>query len=104
MIYSGGDMPIREDEVRRLAEVCKLNQISRLVLFGSLARGDATSSSDVDLIADLPDEASLLDMVRIERELSKAIGKPVDLLTEESISPYIRKRIEDDRLVIYEAN
>lgn len=97
-------MSIREDDVRRLVEICRQNQISRLVLFGSLARGDATSSSDVDLIADLPDEASLLDMVRIERELSKAIGRPVDLLTEESISPYIRRRIEEDRLVIYEAN
>lgn len=97
-------MSIREDDVHRLVEICRQNQITRLVLFGSLARGDATSSSDVDLIADLPDEASLLDMVRIERELSKAIGRPVDLLTEEFISPYIRRRIEDDRLVIYEAN
>jgi len=43
-------------------------------------------------------------MVRIERELSSALGKPVDLLTEDSISPYIRDRITDDLLVLYEAH
>ena len=84
--------------------MCRANGISRLALFGSVARGEATSSSDVDLIADLPDDATLLDMVRLEREFSAALGKQVDLLTEDSISPYIRENIKDDILVVYEAN
>jgi hypothetical protein len=89
---------------RKVERICKANGISRLALFGSTARGEATPSSDIDLIADLPADATLLDMVRIERELSSALGKPVDLLTEDSISPHIRDRITDDLLVLYEAH
>jgi predicted nucleotidyltransferase len=96
-------MIITEVERKKLAQLCAANRISRLVLFGSIARGEGTSSSDVDLIADLPADATLLDMVRLEREFSSALGKPVDLLTEESISPYIRERIQDDLLLLYEA-
>ncbi|HLC02034.1 MAG TPA: nucleotidyltransferase family protein [Anaerolineales bacterium] len=97
-------MGILETDRLKLAELCRSNGISRLALFGSAARGEATSGSDIDLIADLPDGATLLDMVRLEREFSSVLGKSVDLLTEESISPYIRERIKDDILVVYEAN
>ena len=88
-------------EIERL---CKANGITRLVVFGSSARGDATTSSDLDLIADLPAEASLLDLVRIEREFSSSLGRQVDLLTEDSISPYIRRYILDDMRLLYEAD
>jgi len=90
-------------DLHRVEPICRANGITRLLLFGSLARGEATSSSDVDLIADLPSEATLLDLVRIERELSSALGMEVDLLTQDSISPYIRERIADDIRVLYEA-
>jgi predicted nucleotidyltransferase len=86
----------------KLVQLCKANGISRLVLFGSAARGEATSTSDIDLIADLPDNATLLDMIRLEREVANALGRDVDLLTESSISPYIREHITDDMVVLYE--
>jgi predicted nucleotidyltransferase len=89
---------------RKVERICKANGITRLTLFGSTARGEATPRSDIDLIAELPADATLLDVVRIERELSTALGKTVDLLTQESISPYIRDRITDDLLVVYEAH
>jgi hypothetical protein len=57
----------------------------------------------MDLIADFSRPKSLLDIVRIEREMSSALGVRVDLLTEGAISPYIRERIVDDLRVIYEA-
>jgi predicted nucleotidyltransferase len=90
-------------DFHKIEPICRANGITRLLLFGSLARGEATSSSDVDLIADLPPEATLLDLIRIEREFSSALGMDVDLLTQDSISPYIRERIVDDVRVLYEA-
>ena len=45
---------------------------------------------------------SLLDIVRIERELSTVLGNNVDLLTEVAISPYLRDRILSELRVIYE--
>ena len=45
---------------------------------------------------------SLLDIIRIERELSTVLGKKVDLLTEAAISPYLRDTILSELKVIYE--
>ena len=87
----------------KVADVCRRNEVRRLRVFGSYARGEATEASDMDLIADFSRPKSLLDIVRIEREMSSALGVRVDLLTEGAISPYIRERIADDLRVIYEA-
>ena len=87
----------------KLAGICKRNQVARLRLFGSYARGEATESSDIDLIAEFASPKSLFDIVRIEIEMSDALGRKVDLLTEGAVSPYIRDRIRDDIRVVYEA-
>jgi predicted nucleotidyltransferase len=83
--------------------VCRRNGVTRLRVFGSYARGEATKESDVDLIVDFSTPKSLIGLVRIEREMSAALGVRVDLLTEGAISPYIRERIGDDLRVVYEA-
>jgi predicted nucleotidyltransferase len=67
---------------------------------GSTARGDATRKSDVDVMARFSKRKSLLDLVRIEREMSDALGRKVDLLTEASISPHLRDRILDEMIVL----
>jgi predicted nucleotidyltransferase len=92
-----------EIDRRKVEGICRANGISRLLLFGSTARGEAAASSDVDLMVELPAEPTLLDLVRLEREFSSALGKKVDLLTRESISPYIRDSIANDLVVVYEA-
>jgi len=47
-----------------------------------VARGEETEESDVDLLVRFARPKSLLDLVRIEREFSEALGRKVDLLTE----------------------
>lgn len=56
-------------------------------MFGSFIRDEELPESDIDIIAEIKDQKTLLDFVRMERELSKSIGINVDLLTEEGISP-----------------
>jgi uncharacterized protein len=85
-----------------LAEICRRNDIVRLRVFGSFARGEEGPASDLDLIADFSTRKSLLDLVRIERELSERLGVPVDLLTERALSPYLRDRILGEARVIYD--
>jgi predicted nucleotidyltransferase len=89
-------------DIDALAEICVRNDIGRLRVFGSFARGDQGKGSDVDFIADFTSRKSLLDLVRIEREFSERIGRRVDLLTEAAISPHLRERILQDAKVIYE--
>jgi predicted nucleotidyltransferase len=72
-------------------------------LFGSFGRGDAGPDSDVDLIVEFSGPTGLLALVRLERELTEVLGRSVDLLTEEAISPHLRDRILREQRVIYEA-
>ena len=85
-----------------LAELCARNDIARLRLFGSAARGEETVNSDIDLLADFTTRKSLMQLVRIEREFSERLGRKVDLLTERALSPYLRDRILQEATVVYE--
>ena len=85
-----------------LAELCERNDIQRLRVFGSFARGEESASSDIDLLADFSRRISLLDLVRIEREFSERLGRRVDLLTEAALSPYLRERILRESQLVYE--
>jgi uncharacterized protein len=62
-------------------------------LFGSRARGEADAASDVDLLVRLAPGRTLLDLVAIKQDLEDLLGCPVDVVTEEAISPYIRSQV-----------
>jgi len=83
-------------------ELCKINDITSLSLFGSYAREDFTPTSDVDMLVSFSKPKSLLDLVRVERELSNRIGKQVDLVTEDAVSPYLKESIMSNLKIIYE--
>ena len=89
-------------DINRLIKICRENDAAMVGVFGSVARGEDTPESDIDLMVKFSKRKSLIDIVRIERELSTEIGKKVDLLTEAAISPYLRDRILSELKVIYE--
>lgn len=77
--------------------------IRRLSLFGSVARGDATADSDIDLAAEF-DPAAEMDLVRLvalERRVGKALGHSVEILPEPVENPRLRANLERDRLVAF---
>ncbi|MFH1442225.1 MAG: nucleotidyltransferase family protein [Candidatus Omnitrophota bacterium] len=90
------------DNKEKLLEACINNDIVFLAIFGSFIKEDFTEDSDIDLLARFSEPKSLLDLVRIERVLSEVLGRKTDLLTEASISPYLRDRIKNEMEVVYE--
>jgi len=86
-----------------LIELCRQNDVKQLSLFGSMARGDETPQSDIDLLVEFSTRKSLLALVALERQFSLLFGREVDLLTEAAISPYLRNRIKQDARVLYAA-
>ncbi len=89
-----------------LEQLCRTNQISRLALFGSQLRGTAGPESDIDLLVEFLPEArpTLLDMARIEIELSQALGGcKVDLRTPQDLSRYFRDEVVRTAQVQYVA-
>ena len=87
----------------KLIEFCSQNDVKKLSLFGSVARGEANAQSDVDLLVEFSQRKSLLALVVFERQLSALFRREVDLLTEAAISPYLCPRIKQDLQVLYAA-
>jgi predicted nucleotidyltransferase len=88
-------------DLSRMIDICRQNDVSMIGVFGSMARGESKKQSDIDLIVRFSKRKSLLAMVRLERELSEALSRKVDLLTETAISPYMRERVLKEMQVVY---
>lgn len=87
-----------------LASYCRQAGITRLEVFGSMARGEARRGSDVDLLATFADNPGLR-FFTMEDEMAGILGAPVHLLTRDSVeqmtNPYRRESILADAKVIY---
>jgi predicted nucleotidyltransferase len=79
----------------KLAEFCKKNYISRLSLFGSALRGPLGPDSDIDLLVEFEEghTPGLFSIVRMEIELTEALGRKVDLRTPGDLSRYFRDEV-----------
>jgi predicted nucleotidyltransferase len=62
-------------------------------VFGSLARGEATESSDIDFIIDAGETTSLFDLSGIHYELAQLLKTRVDLVTSRQIPPEMKKEV-----------
>jgi len=88
----------------KVAEFCKRNRIRKLSLFGSALRDDFRPDSDIDLLVEFQAGAapSLLDLARMERELSAILGgRKVDLRTPKELSRYFRDEVLSTASVQY---
>jgi predicted nucleotidyltransferase len=65
-------------------------------VFGSRARGEAGAESDVDLLVEMEPGRSLLDLVGLSQDLEELLGRPVDVVTEASLSPHLRGRVQEE--------
>jgi predicted nucleotidyltransferase len=71
----------------------------RLVgIVGSMARGEATAASDIDVMVDILETPSLFTISQAERELAEAVGMglPVEFVFREDLKPAMRARMERD--------
>jgi predicted nucleotidyltransferase len=70
-----------------LKDLAAARGYSRLAVFGSVARGQANSASDVDLLVQAPAGTSSFDFVRFQRLLSDVLGRHVDLVEWGGLKP-----------------
>ena len=66
----------------QFAAICMAHDVSRLRVFGSAARGEDRSNSDIDLLVDFGRPKDFFDLIELEERLAELFGRPVDLLTE----------------------
>lgn len=77
---------------RKIAEFCRSNHIRKLAFFGSVLRNDFRPDSDVDTLVEFEPghRVGLIRMAGIEIELSRLIGRKVDLRTPGDLSRHFR--------------
>ncbi len=90
-----------DSETRQvIVEKLRAEGAESIELFGSYATGEETADSDVDILVRFGETKTLLEMARIQRELSEATGLEIDLVTEGALSPRIRERVEDEKVAL----
>lgn len=79
----------REDILRIAAK----HGASNVRVFGSVARGEADSESDIDLLVNMEPDRSLLDLAELLADLQKLLGHRLDVVTEEGLNEEMREQV-----------
>jgi uncharacterized protein len=66
---------------------------SNVRVFGSVARGEADAESDIDLLVDMEEDRSLLDLSRLLTNLQTLLGYKLDIVTEQGLNERLRERV-----------
>lgn len=72
----------------------------RIRLFGSVARGDETPSSDIDLAVDVTPSVGVFDLLRMRREAEQILGRRVDLVPIDGLKPAAAEAVEREAITL----
>jgi uncharacterized protein len=85
-----------ESNREQLRSLARSRGITRIRVFGSMARGDALDDSDVDLLVTLAPGTSALALGGLLLDAQELLGRRVDVITEASLHPALRGRVLAD--------
>jgi len=86
-------LKIKRNEILEVAATYGARNVR---VFGSAARGDLKSTSDIDFLVEFEDGRSLFDQVGLGQDLEKLLGRPVDIVEPEAVHWYIRDRVLEE--------
>jgi len=93
------------EEIKEAAlPACQKYKVKRLDLFGSIARGEGDSASDVDLLVEFedPDQHPSKRFFGLLHHLEDTLGCQIDLLTTAGLkNPYFRRHVLQERVALY---
>ncbi|AZI20905.1 nucleotidyltransferase family protein [Chryseobacterium taklimakanense] len=97
-------MKLTPQEIQKIQTFFRDKPVKKVYLFGSFARGEADENSDVDLLIDWDYNHHIgLNYIKWLFDVKEILGKEVDFVSWEFISPLIEKYIQNDKVLIYEA-
>ena len=90
------------DEIKSIAApIAKQHGVAALYLFGSYARGEATSASDLDFRIEKGELRSLLQLAGFQLDLESSFSKKLDVLTTQMLTPQFLSSIRPEEVLIY---
>jgi uncharacterized protein len=94
----------RDDAMRMLTQQRgKLTEfgVSSVSLFGSYARGEASATSDIDLLVEFAQPVGLFRFLDVKEYLERIMGCGVDLVTKDALKPQLRIRILEEAVHVF---
>jgi uncharacterized protein len=85
--------PLIETNHQAIRKLAAKHGVADVRVFGSMARGDATEASDVDLLVRPLPETSLLDLGGLLMDVQELLGRRVEVVSERALDPVMRERI-----------
>lgn len=78
--------------------------VKKAWIFGSYSRNEANEDSDVDILIsfDETSDIGIFEHYEIATELSKLLNKEVDLVTDGTLYPWVREKVDKEKILIYE--
>lgn len=90
------------DEIKSIAApIAKQHGVAALYLFGSYARGEATSASDLDFRIEKGELRSLLQLAGFQLDLESSFSKKLDVRTTQMLTPQFLSSIRPEEVLIY---
>jgi uncharacterized protein len=89
-------LPLREE----ILEIAAKHGASNVRVFGSVARGEARSDSDVDFLVEIEPNRSLFDYIALMQDLTELLGRKVDVAESESLHGLIREKVLKDAVIL----
>jgi len=88
-----GELQIVQQRKKEIIAVARAHGLVNVRIFGSVARGEDTAQSDIDLLVDLEKGRTLLDLGGALVQLQDLLGRRVDIVTERGLHWYLREKI-----------
>lgn len=96
-------MNMSKENINILQNYFKDKPVFKAFVFGSFARGDASSNSDYDILVELDYSKKIgLEFVQMQIDLADLLKTNVDLVSDKALSRYIRPFVDKDKILIYE--
>lgn len=75
-------------------------QVEKLGIFGSVARGENTANSDIDILVEFKNPVGFFHFIRLENYLSELLGKKVDLISQKAPKPAIKEDVLKEAIYV----
>ena len=87
-----------QEKRKEILEIAERHGARNVRLFGSVARGESDDQSDIDLLVDMEQGRSLLDLGGLWHDLNSLLGVKVDVVTEKGLKKRIRQRVLNEAI------
>ena len=92
--------PLIEKNRQEILSLARVNGVTKVRVFGSMARGDVSSTSDVDLLVEIGEGRSGLALGGFLMDVSELLHRKVDVVTEKSLHPKIQRQVLSEAIAL----